>query len=116
MSQSQSTQLERYAQKILPQCQIEKFRYFPDMLSMELELEARFPEVKNVLSDVFTAVKEKNFSKFLIAHKQLAGRIDEETLRQSIRYSIVSKTTPLTKRESQVLFLLQQGKSLMEVF
>ena len=126
--QDGQTSLEWYAKRILPEAQIRKFRYRQDLLSQELENESRFPEVQNVLSDIFTAVKEKNYQKYLIAHRQLNGRIDEETLRQAVRYSIISKAwekkdgqetqkrAVLTKREAFVLSRLQEGKSLMEVF
>lgn len=110
------TSLEWYANKILPESQVRKFRVRQDLLAQELENEARFPEVKNVLSDIFIAVREKDYKKFLYAHRQLAGRIDEETIFQSIRYSIVSKTSPLTKREAEVLEKINSGKGLMEVF
>lgn len=110
------TSLEWYAKRILPEEQISKFRFRQDLLAKELENEARFPEVKNVLSDIFVAVKEKDFKKFLYAHRQLAGRVDEETIFQAMRYSIVSKTSPLTKREAEVLEKMNSGKGLMEVF
>lgn len=110
------TSLEWYARKLLPECQILKFRYRPDLLVKELEREADFPEVKNVLSDIFVAVKEGNYKKYIIAHRQLSERIDEETLRHSIRYSILSKREPLTKREAYVLRLISEDKSLMETF
>lgn len=112
----EKTSLEWYAKKILPDAQIRKFRYRQDLLVKELESEADFPEVKNVLSDIFIAVKERDYKKYLLSHKQLAGRVDEDTLWHSIRYSIVSKTTPLTKREVFVLSQMESGKSLMEVF
>lgn len=110
------TSLERYAHKVLSEAQIGKFRYRPDLLQKELENEAEFPEVKNVLGDIFVAVREKNYKKFLYAHKQLAGRVDEDTIWQSIRYSIISKTEPLTKREAEVLQKFLQGKGIMEIF
>lgn len=110
------TKLEHYASKILPECQVRKFRYAPELLAQELENEAKFPEVSNVLSDIYAAVKDKSLPKFLIAHRQLAGRISEETLCYSICHSIKTKTTPLTKREGQVLTLLLQEKSLLELF
>lgn len=112
----ENTALEWYAKKVLPECQIRKFKYRQDLLAKELEKEAEFPEIKNVLGDIFIAVKEGDFKKFLMSHKHLNGRIDEETLRQSIRYDIVSKTSPLTKREAKVLQGLTEGKSLMELF
>lgn len=126
--QNEQTSLEWYAKRILPEAQIRKFRYRQDLLSRELENESRFPEVQNVLSDIFTAVKEKNYQKYLIAHRQLNGRIDEETLRQAVKYGIISrawetkdgketqKRAVFTKREAFVLSQLQEGKSLMEVF
>lgn len=110
------TQLEFYALRILPQCQVSKFRYRQDLLAKELENEAENPEVNNVLSDIFVAVREKNIKKFLTARKHLNGRVDEETIRQSIRRSIAAKTEPITKRESEVLHALHAGKSLLEVF
>lgn len=110
------TSLEWYARKILPEEQIKKFKYRQDLLQRELEREAQFPEVKNILADVFSAVKDKNYKKFLYSHMQLAGRIDEVTLLQSIRYNILSKTTALTKREAEVLEKFNEGKGLMEVF
>ena len=115
-SSKDKTSLEWYASKLLPPEQIRKFGYRQDLLSKELENEASFPEVNNVLSDIFIAVKEKNYQKFLIAHMHLNGRIDEETLRQSIRHSIAAKTEPLSKREAYVLAVLSEGKSLLEVF
>lgn len=131
--------LESYALRILPEAQVRKFRYRPDLLTQELESESAFPEISNVLSDIFTAVKDKNYQKFLIAHRQLNGRIDEETLTQAIRHSIVSKTEEpcgkcekcrsgkrqecqhkklaiVTKREAYVLSKLSKGASLLEVF
>lgn len=116
MSVNENTSLEWYAKKILPDAQVRKFRYRQDLLARELERESEFPEIQNVLSDIFISVKEKNYRKYIIAHKQLANRIDEDTLRQSIRYSIASKKEPLSKREVYVLHLLTEGKSLMEVF
>lgn len=110
------TSLEWYAGKILPEAQIRKFRFRQDLLAKELENEAKFPEVKNVLSDIFIAVREKDYKKFLYAHNQLAGRVDEETIFHAIRYNIISKTSPLTKREAEVLEKLNSGKGLMEVF
>lgn len=115
-SQTDKTSLEWYASRVLPPAQIRKFRIRQDLLAKELEKEAEFPEVSNVLGDIFTAVKEKNFGKFLMAHKHLNGRIDEETVCHSIRYNILSKKEPLTKREAIVLSALQSGKSLLEVF
>lgn len=133
------TVLESYALRILPEAQLRKFRYRPDLLTAELQHEAEFPEVSNVLSDIFVAVREKDYKKFLTAHKQLNARIDEETLVQSIRHSIAVKTDEpcgkcheckagnkqkcidkkkavLTKREAFVLSALTHGKSLLEVF
>lgn len=116
MDKKDTTSLEFYARKILPEAQIRKFRFRQDLLAEELENEAKFPEVKNVLSDIYTAIKEKDFKKFLYAHRQLGGRIDEETIFHAIRYSIISKTSPLTKREAEVLQKFNSGKGLMEVF
>ena len=126
--QNEQTSLEWYAKRILPEAQIRKFRYRQDLLSKELGNGSRLPGSQHVLSEIFVAVKEKNYQEYLIAHKQLNGRIDEETLRQAVRYSIVSKSwekkdgeevqkrAVLTKREAFVLSQLQAGKSLMEVF
>lgn len=111
-----STQLEKYAKKLLPECQILKFKYRQDLLAKELENEAFYPEVANVLSDIYSAVKDKDLRKYLQARNNLAGRIEEDTLIQSIRYSIASKTSPLTRREVEVLRLLNKGRSLLEVF
>lgn len=112
----EKTSLEWYAQKILSPAQIRKFGYRQDLLAKELENESRFPEVKNVLSDIYQAVKEKNLQKYLMAHRHLAGRIDEDTLRYAIRHDILSKKEPLTKREALVLTELLKEKSLLEVF
>lgn len=116
MPLEEKTSLEWYARKIIPEEQLRKFRYRQDLLAKELEKESEFPEVNNVLGDIFVAVKEKNFSKYLIAHKHLNGRIDEDTIQHSVRYSILSKKEPLSKREVFVLSALQSGKSLLEVF
>lgn len=135
----EKTSLEWYARKILPESQLKKFRYRQDLLVKELELEAQFPEIDNVLSDIFIAVKERDYKKYLIAHKQLNGRISEITLIWSIRHSILSKKEMpcgkcsdckagkselckkkkkpvITKREAFVLQELSMGKSLLEVF
>lgn len=112
----EKTSLEWYAHKVLPEPQVRKFRYRQDLLVKELENEATFPEVKNVLSDIFVAVREKDYKKYLLAHRQLAGRVDEDTLWHSVRYSILSKKEPLTKREAFVLSRFNEGRSLMEVF
>lgn len=133
------TSLEDYAKKILPEAQLKKFRYRQDLLVKELENESQFPEVENVLLDIFIAVKERDYKKYLIAHRQLNNRISETTLIWSIRHSILSKReTPcgkceacrsgkrelckkkkkpvITKREAFVLEELSSGKSLMETF
>ena len=134
-----STSLEGYARKILPEAQLKKFRYRQDLLIKALEHESQFPEVENVLLDVFIAVRERDYKKFLMAHRQLNGRVPEMTLVRSIRDTSLSKKEipcgkcsncrsgngqlcqkkkkpVITKREAFVLQELSAGKSLMEVF
>lgn len=97
------TSLEFYARKILPEAQIRKFRYRADLLVKELELESKYPEVKNVLYDVFNAVKERDYSKYLISHKQLGGRVSESSLYWMILRQLLVQMKIETQEQKDVI-------------
>lgn len=96
------TEMQKMATQFIPHEQVAKFSSFPDLLELELESEAREPELENTLKDLFNALHEHNTPKLL---KVLQG--DKKRIFFAFKKQLESKEK-LTKREAKILDLISK--------
>jgi len=61
------SELQKIALEFIPKEQVTKFSQFPHLIEVELENEAREPEMDKVLKDIFNALHDRNTPKLLRA-------------------------------------------------
>ncbi len=104
------TELQKVALNFLPIEQVKKFADYPHLVEAELLNEAREPEMKNVIRDLFDALHEKNPPKLL---KVLQG--NKRKIFYAYRKQLMSKDT-LTEEEAKALLKVENKEvSLLSI-
>lgn len=100
---------------VLPEEQVKKFAQFPHLLGKELENEIRCPEYDLAIKDLYAALREGNLEKALSIMYRIEA--DEDRIKESLKYSLLSKREKLTKKEVTILsyMLDKQNASIVSI-
>lgn len=103
-------ELQKMAAQFLPKEQVKKFADFPHLIEKELQSEAREPEIRNILKDLFNALHEKNTPKLL---KVLQG--DKERIFYAFRNQLLTSNTLTSQQAKALLEIYSSRKSLLSI-
>lgn len=98
--------------KLMDESQVKKFDRFPELLAVELENEQQYPDISNLEKDIFKAVYENDFVKFL----RCVARVGYEQQLLARIYNWLLGKEDFTKRDLALLKRVEGARSVYNIF